>query len=464
MDNSQRNNRNSSNIPWFAVIIGFIVFWPVGLGLLIFKLGQEGQSDESKQKWSDTLEDFKDDMGVIKDNFKEDFQREFQQSRERMKQGNYTYTTTTTYQANYRSTDGKNVTQQKRTQRQTKKQGKPVKIKNGKLSSIVGICMALGFSLGFIDEMTIWLPNYPMMALQEAFVPFLFAGIGAGLFVWGQFKNRQAHKFRKLLNLIGSNKYIDIRTLSEAMPCDYNRACDMLQSMIDQGYLGEKAYIDMSTGYLVLDGRGLENRPRPKPQPQPKSEPVSNTDSDQAILEEIRRVNQSIPDPVLTRKINRIEDITGHILEYQKKHPERAAELHKFLNYYLPTTLKILNSYAELDRQGVEGENINATKERIEGMMDLVVEGFEKQLDKLFEGDMMDISADISVMEKMLNHDGLAGGMKMPKTEKNAKSEPAPKEDEGIHLTLDPEGDSATAQAPEWEDSFYRRTKEELEG
>jgi hypothetical protein len=97
-------------------------------------------------------------------------------------------------------------------------------------------------------------------------------------------------------------------------------------------------------------------------------------------------------------------------------------------------------------------------------MMDLVVEGFEKQLDKLFEGDMMDISADISVMEKMLNHDGLAGGMKMPKTEKNAPSEPATKEDEGIHLTLDPEGDSATAQAPEWEDSFYRRTKEELEG
>ena len=78
------------------------------------------------------------------------------------------------------------------------------------------------------------------------------------------------------------------------------------------------------------------------------------------------------------------------------------------LNYYLPTTLKILNAYAELENQGVEGENITATKQRIEGMMDMVVEGFERQLDKLFAGDMMDIAADITVMEQMMQGDGLA--------------------------------------------------------
>ena len=94
----------------------------------------------------------------------------------------------------------------------------------------------------------------------------------------------------------------------------------------------------------------------------------------------------------------------------QKEHPDKAGGLRKFLNYYLPTTLKILNSYAELEKQGVEGENIAATKKRIENMMDMVVEGFERQLDKLFAGDMMDIAADITVMEQMMQGDGLFDG------------------------------------------------------
>ena len=71
--------------------------------------------------------------------------------------------------------------------------------------------------------------------------------------------------------------------------------------------------------------------------------------------------------------------------------------------------MKILRSYARLDAQGVEGENISAAKERIEGMMDQVVEGFEKQLDKLFSSDAMDIAADVQVLENMLKKDGLAG-------------------------------------------------------
>ena len=59
----------------------------------------------------------------------------------------------------------------------------------------------------------------------------------------------------------------------------------------------------------------------------------------------------------------------------------------------------------------MEGENIRAAKARIEGMMDKVVEGFEKQLDRLFEVDTMDVTADVEVLERMLEKDGLAGGL-----------------------------------------------------
>ena len=112
---------------------------------------------------------------------------------------------------------------------------------------------------------------------------------------------------------------------------------------------------------------------------------------------------------MISAKIDRIEEVTHKILQYQKTHPQRTEQLRTFLNYYLPTTLDILRSYARLDAQGVEGENITAAKQRIEGMMDKVVEGFEKQLDKLFSSDAMDIAADVQVLENMLKKDGLSG-------------------------------------------------------
>ena len=102
--------------------------------------------------------------------------------------------------------------------------------------------------------------------------------------------------------------------------------------------------------------------------------------------------------------------IRDRILDYQKKHPNRQGQLRTFLNYYLPTTLKILRAYAQLEAQGIEGENISAAKARIEGMMDQVVAGFEKQLDKLFQDDALDIAADVEVLENMLKKDGLSDG------------------------------------------------------
>jgi hypothetical protein len=175
--------------------------------------------------------------------------------------------------------------------------------------------------------------------------------------------------------------------------------------MVEAGLLGKKAYLDYSRDVLVVSGAGVQQ----PPQPEPKKATAPETDigEENALLRQIREVNDAIRHPELSRKIDRIGEITERILEFQREHPDKSAELRKFLNYYLPTTLRILNSYAELEKQGIEGENIATTKKRIEDMMDMVVEGFERQLDKLFAGDMMDIAADITVMEQMMQGDGL---------------------------------------------------------
>ena len=96
-------------------------------------------------------------------------------------------------------------------------------------------------------------------------------------------------------------------------------------------------------------------------------------------------------------------------MDDEKSHPQSAPQLHSFLSYYLPTTLKILRAYGQLEAQEVTGENITAAMKRIENMMDKVVEGFEKQLDQLFLGETMDITSDVEVLERMLAKDGLSG-------------------------------------------------------
>ena len=146
----------------------------------------------------------------------------------------------------------------------------------------------------------------------------------------------------------------------------------------------------------------------PQPQPLQGQAPAAPQEEENAILAEIRAVNDAVANERVSAQIDQIGTITAKILDYQRSHPDSAPQLHSFLSYYLPTTLKILRAYGQLEAQEVSGENITAAMKRIEGMMDKVVEGFEKQLDLLFQGDAMDITADVAVLERMLAKDGLS--------------------------------------------------------
>ena len=108
---------------------------------------------------------------------------------------------------------------------------------------------------------------------------------------------------------------------------------------------------------------------------------------------------------MLSAKIDRLEDITAKIFQAVEADPKKRSRIDTFLNYYLPTTQKLLDSYAEFESAGVEGENLRQAKSRIETTMDSIVKGFEHQLDELYKSDAMDVDSDIRVMETMLNRD-----------------------------------------------------------
>ena len=123
----------------------------------------------------------------------------------------------------------------------------------------------------------------------------------------------------------------------------------------------------------------------------------------------MRRLNDAIADETISAQIDQLEDITGKIIDQVIEHPEKQPQIRKFLIYYLPTTLKILNAYDRMGSAGVTGENIGGTMEKIETMMGTIVLSFQKQLDALFRDEAMDIASDITVMENMLAQEGLGG-------------------------------------------------------
>ena len=226
------------------------------------------------------------------------------------------------------------------------------------------------------------------------------AGLG-GLWA-GLRKRKQASRFRSYLAMIGRQSSVSISALASATGLSPSKVRDDLADMLDDG-LFPQGFLDYGGDRLVLSGEGVADRAPEQPAP-----PPSAREDENAILAEIRAVNDAIDNEKMSAQINRIGVITAKILEYQKTHPERAPQLHSFLSYYLPTTLKILRAYGQLEDQEVSGQNITAAMKRIEGMMDKVVEGFEKQLDLLFQGDAMDITTDVEVLERMLAKDGLS--------------------------------------------------------
>ena len=121
----------------------------------------------------------------------------------------------------------------------------------------------------------------------------------------------------------------------------------------------------------------------------------------------IRELNAQILDSTVTQKVDQIEAVTGQILAYVEKNPEKTAQIQTFMDYYLPTTIKLLTTYVELQNQSVKGENIGSTMDKISAMLDTILAAFTKQLDSLFESVSVDVSADIQVMEQTLASNGL---------------------------------------------------------
>ena len=123
----------------------------------------------------------------------------------------------------------------------------------------------------------------------------------------------------------------------------------------------------------------------------------------------MRRLNDSIQDEKISAQIDHLEQVTRKIIDHVVEQPKKLSQIRKFMNYYLPTTLKILNAYDRMSAAGISGTNIDTTKDKVEDMLETIVRAFDKQLDALFGDEALDISTDITVLEQMLAREGIGG-------------------------------------------------------
>lgn len=130
-------------------------------------------------------------------------------------------------------------------------------------------------------------------------------------------------------------------------------------------------------------------------------------DQGQKYIDKIHTSNDIIKDKIISEKLDEMEKIVSMIFHEVDINPDQADNLGMFMNYYLPTTDKLLTSYIEIDGKQIQGQTIKKTKKEIEEVLDKIIESFEKLLDKFYQEKQLDISTDISAMEIMMKQEGL---------------------------------------------------------
>ena len=277
--------------------------------------------------------------------------------------------------------------------------------KTSRILSIVGAAITAIFGISLVTMLGEVIAYGWYSYMMEELFPMcgFFAG-GVAMLVAGQRMKRRSARIARYLAVMGERGYISVEELCTVTGKSRKKIESDLDYMVEKGLLGAGAYLDSGRGIFFRSADAFADYANATA----KKENVTPKEANEGYagaLRAIRSANDRIADAVLSEKIDHLETVAGKIFREVEQHPEKQQQAATFLNYYLPTTLKLLDSYAKFEEAGIEGENLSRAQERIEETMDALIKGFDKQLDDLYRNEAMDIDSDIRVMENMLRRD-----------------------------------------------------------
>ena len=296
----------------------------------------------------------------------------------------------------------------------------------------LGIAGILGCMAGVLTLVIASKITGVVLTVPEAVLLFMAAGFGC--MSWkGSGTLKQIKKFKNYVKKIGKRSSIPLEELASASGRSEKEVTkdiqDMLQNnMFLQGHLDmdEKKLFVTDSAYQTFlqekrerqNQQALEASKRAREEKETAELPpeVRKLIADgKNYIEKIRKSNDAISDEEVSQKLYDLEIVTRKIFEYVKDHPECADDTKKLMKYYLPTTIKLLDSYEKLTEEELEGQhpeqlnNIAKSKKEIEDTLDTLNQAFAKLFDNLYQDTSMDITADISVLHTLLAQEGLTG-------------------------------------------------------
>ncbi len=291
----------------------------------------------------------------------------------------------------------------------------------GSLGAVLSWSYALAvYSLSFV---AVNLFGIGVMSIE---IPLVLGGICTVAAASGGFLRRRARRFKKYVRAMGAKDFHSIESLAKAVGKKDKFVIKDLKRMIRRRWFREGHLDRQETCFMLTDKsyqmyqdaqRELERRKEEEERLAREKElleqdPVRKqlmiiVEEGKEYIRRIKAANDSMPEEEISAKLLRLERICTRIFEHVEENPEKLSDIRRFMNYYMPTTLKLVEAYQEFSEQPVQGENITTAKKEIEEMLDDINGAFEKMFDKLFEDDAMDISTDISVLSTMLAQEGL---------------------------------------------------------
>lgn len=291
----------------------------------------------------------------------------------------------------------------------------------GLLFTTLGIALTImfGVTAGILGILSLFIGSIASKigTVMMIFLPAM--GLSAIMGICGNRLRKKIKRFRSYVKTLNGKPYANVKDLAKSVRKSEKFVRKDLKKMIDkrmflEGHLDKNGVCFMATDdayeqYLEternMEERKAEEARRPKTQ---LSEDVQKViEEGNRYIEEIRRSNDAIPGVEISNKMYHLENVIRRIFQRVEKHPELINDLHKFMDYYLPTTMKLLNAYEELDKQDMQGENIKTAKQEIENTLDTINVAFENLLDSFYKETAWDVSSDISVLNTMFAQEGL---------------------------------------------------------
>ncbi|MDL2215765.1 5-bromo-4-chloroindolyl phosphate hydrolysis family protein [Ruminococcaceae bacterium OttesenSCG-928-N02] len=290
-------------------------------------------------------------------------------------------------------------------------------------TAIVGLVFLLTFGIGAFTLAFLLqtIPHLPSIIYLPTVICSSVA-VGSGLLLRSAMKNvKEVRKIRTYLSIIGPRSSCTLAELAAGTLSDEREVLATLLKGIEADYL-PGLYISSDQRQLFIGRKAYAQTLASEPEPQQSSAPApaakgaggsGNAEVDALLVQgrefaaELAKLASQIDDPEILSKLGEICNISERIFVQVGNSPEKANQIRKFMTYYLPTTIKLVTTYTQVQARGIEGENATQIKANIKGVLGTMCTSFSALLDSLFEDEALDVSTDITVLKSLLAEEGL---------------------------------------------------------